>query len=399
MKTYSQSLEQLAATGHLRRLPEIVHQGRHIVSEGRAMVNLSSNDYLGLAARMDLRNQFLEELKQTDLPLSSSSSRLLTGNYASYTELEQLMADRFGREAVLLFNSGYHANTGILPALADKQTLILADRLVHASIIDGILLSGASFNRYKHADYEHLERLLASSASRYEQVIIVTESIFSMDGDIADLQRLAALKRTYPNVLLYVDEAHAIGVRGENGLGLAEEQNCIREIDLLVGTFGKALASMGAYVVCEKVIRDYLVNTMRPLIFSTALPPAQIAWTRFLFERLPDWTAERRQLAVASRLARACLQGKGGEISNSHIVPYLLGTNEACIQKAEELQREGFYCLPVRPPTVPKGTSRIRFSLTADVTAGEIGRLAGLIEEGKSENRAKAFLNKNKDEL
>lgn len=399
MKTYSQSLEQLAATGHLRRLPEIVHQGRHIVSEGRAMVNLSSNDYLGLAARMDLRNQFLEELKQTDLPLSSSSSRLLTGNYASYTELEQLMADRFGREAVLLFNSGYHANTGILPALADKQTLILADRLVHASIIDGILLSGASFNRYKHADYEHLERLLASSASRYEQVIIVTESIFSMDGDIADLQRLAALKRTYPNVLLYVDEAHAIGVRGENGLGLAEEQNCIREIDLLVGTFGKALASMGAYVVCEKVIRDYLVNTMRPLIFSTALPPAQIAWTCFLFERLPDWTAERRQLAVASRLARACLQGKGGEISNSHIVPYLLGTNEACIQKAEELQREGFYCLPVRPPTVPKGTSRIRFSLTADVTAEEIGRLAGLIEEGKSENRAKAFLNKNKDEL
>lgn len=386
MKTYSQSLEQLAATGHLRRLPEVVHHGRHIVSQGHSMVNLSSNDYLGLAGRRDLRDQFLEELKKTDLPLSSSSSRLLTGNYAVYTELEQLMASRFRREAVLLFNSGYHANTGILPALADKQTLILADRLVHASIIDGILLSGAPFNRYKHADYAHLERLLAAVAPRYEQVIIVTESIFSMDGDIADLQRLVALKRTYENVLLYVDEAHAIGVRGETGLGIAEEQNCIAEIDLLVGTFGKALASMGAYVVCGKVIRDYLVNTMRPLIFSTALPPAQIAWSRFLFERLPDYTAERRQLALASRRVRECLQGKGGEISHSHIVPYLLGTNEACMQKAEELQRKGFYCLPVRPPTVPKGTSRIRFSLTADVTSEEIERLTRLIDPQTSEN-------------
>lgn len=394
MKTYSQSLQQLAATGNLRQLPEVAHQGRYIISEGHSMINLSSNDYLGLASRRDLRDQFLEELKQTDLPLSSSSSRLLTGNYAAYTELEQLMAARFEREAVLLFNSGYHANTGILPALADKQTLILADRLVHASIIDGILLSGAPFNRYRHADYEHLEHLLASSASKYEQIIIVTESIFSMDGDIADLQRLAALKQTYKNVRLYVDEAHAIGVRGESGLGIAEEQNCIREIDLLVGTFGKALASMGAYVVCGKVIRDYLINTMRPLIFSTALPPAQIAWSRFLFERLPDWTPERRRLAAASRFIRECLEGKGGEISQSHIVPYLLGTNEACIQKAEELQRKGFYCLPVRPPTVPKGTSRIRFSLTADVTQEEIARLVRLIDPQKSEAIEKAFLNK-----
>lgn len=389
MKAYSQSLEWLAATGNLRRLPEVVHQGRYVVSEGRSMVNLSSNDYLGLANRMDLRDQFLEELKKTDLPLSSSSSRLLTGNFAAYRELEQLMAARFEREAVLLFNSGYHANTGILPALADKKTLILADRLVHASIIDGILLSGAPFNRYKHADYEQLERILASSASQYEQVIIVTESIFSMDGDIADLQRLVALKQTYKNVLLYVDEAHAIGVRGESGLGIAEEQDCIQEIDLLVGTFGKALASMGAYVVCGKVIRDYLVNTMRPLIFSTALPPAQIAWSRFLFERLPDWMAEREQLAVASRFVRECLQGRGGEISQSHIVPYLLGANEVCIQKAEELQRKGFYCLPVRPPTVPKGTSRLRLSLTADVTTEEVARLTRLIDLRESENYSK----------
>lgn len=381
MKDYHQLLARLAATGNLRRLPQVIHQGPSILSGEQLMLNLSSNDYLGLASRTDLRNQFLEELKETDWPLSSSSSRLLTGNYASYTDLERLMADRFEREAVLLFNSGYHANTGILPALADKQTLILADRLVHASIIDGILLSGCPFNRYKHADYDHLERLLASSASQYEQVIIVTESIFSMDGDVTDLRRLVDLKRSYANCLLYVDEAHAIGVRGETGLGIAEEQKCLQEIDLLVGTFGKALASMGAYVVCSEVIRDYLVNTMRPLIFSTALPPVQIAWTRFIFERLPDWKIERNRLAAGSRLVRESLKGKGGEISNSHIIPYLLGTNEACIQKAEELQRKGFYCLPVRPPTVPKGTSRIRFSLTAAVTPKAAGRLARLLSE------------------
>lgn len=379
MKEYSQLLTQIEGAGNLRRLPEVIHEGKYILSEGERMLNLSSNDYLGLANRKEWRDGFLEELKKSDLPLSSTSSRLLTGNYAVYTDLERLMASRFGREAVLLFNSGYHANTGILPALADKQTLIIADKWVHASLIDGILLSGSPFHRYKHNDLEQLERLLASSASQYEQVIIVTESLFSMDGDIADLRRLVEMKRKYKNVLLYVDEAHAIGVRGETGLGIAEEQGCLAEIDLLVGTFGKALASMGAYVACSRVIRDYLVNTMRPLIFSTALPPAQIAWTRFVFERLPELHAERQHLAVISRLLRECLKGKGGETSESHIIPYILGANDACICKAEELRRKGFYCLPVRPPTVPKGTSRIRFSLTAGITEKEIRDLIDAI--------------------
>lgn len=385
MKAYNRLLTQIENAGNLRRLPEVIHEGKYILSEGERMLNLSSNDYLGLASRKDWRDCFLEELKRSDIPLSSTSSRLLTGNYAVYTELEQLMASRFGREAVLLFNSGYHANTGILPALADKRTLIIADKWVHASLIDGMLLSGSPFQRYKHNDLEQLERLLAASAAQYEQVIIVTESLFSMDGDIADLRRLVEIKRRYDNVLLYVDEAHAIGVRGETGLGIAEEQGCLAEIDLLVGTFGKALASMGAYVACSQVIRDYLVNTMRPLIFSTALPPAQVAWTRFVFERLPELNAERNQLAVTSRLLRECLKGKGGEISESHIIPYILGANETCIRQAEELRRKGFYCLPVRPPTVPKGTSRIRFSLTAGITEKEVAHLIATIGQTQNE--------------
>ena len=375
MKDYTLILKQLNEAENLRSLPDIVHTGNRIERDGQVMLNLSSNDYLGLASRTDLREAFFEEWKEKDYPLSSSSSRLLTGNFTVYTELEQLMAERFNREAALLFNSGYHANTGILPALADKQTLILADKLVHASIIDGILLSGAPFQRYRHNDYNQLETLLKKNAGQYEQLFIVTESIFSMDGDVADLRRLVELKKSYPNVCLYVDEAHAIGVRGKNGLGIAEEQDCIREIDLLVGTFGKALASMGAYVVCSRTIREYLVNCMRPLIFSTALPPTQIAWTRFIFERLPEFSSLREELTLTSHLLSDALEGKGGEISESHIIPYIIGENNDCISKAEELQRKGFYCLPVRPPTVPKGTARIRFSLTADITTAQLTQL------------------------
>lgn len=376
MKDYNTLLNQLKETGNLRQLPDIFHKANRIEKEGQLMLNLSSNDYLGLASRHDLQSAFLEEWKEKQYPFSSSSSRLLTGNFTVYTELEQLLAQRFGREAAIVFNSGYHANIGILPALAaGPRTLILADRLVHASLIDGIRLSGTPFQRFRHNDYHHLHQLLNKFAAEYDQLFIVTESLFSMDGDTADLCRLVELKKSYPHILLYVDEAHAIGVRGRNGLGIAEEQGCLADIDLLVGTFGKALASMGAYVICNRTLREYLINTMRPLIFSTALPPFQIAWTRFIFERLPEFAPLRERLAQTSRMLAETLKGKGGEISQSHIVPYILGDNHACILQAEALQRKGFYCLPVRPPTVPKGTSRIRFSLTADVTEKDVKQL------------------------
>ena len=202
-----------------------------------------------------------------------------------------------------------------------------------------------------------------------------------MDGDVTDLPRLVDLKRHYPQLMLYVDEAHAIGVRGERGLGVAEECGCIGEIDLLVGTFGKALASMGAYVVCSEVILSYLINKMRPLIFSTALPPLQMAWTQFLWEQLPTWQSEREQLHRMSRQLAQALQGRGGEISESHIIPFLIGDSRDCIVQAEQLQRKGFYCLPVRPPTVPQGTSRIRFSLTAAIQPAEVERLIQAIQE------------------
>ena len=351
-----QELDALRARGNLRHLPRLEHDGRYVTPpDGRRMLNLSSNDYLGLAADTDLRREFLETLTpETFLP-TSSSSRLLTGNFRVYDELEDELARLFGTEAALVFNCGYHANTGILPAVADAQTLILADKLVHASLIDGIRLAAPA------------------RCIRYHRLIIVTESVFSMDGDRTDLRRLTALKHRYDNVLLYVDEAHAFGVFGPTGLGCAEEEGCTADIDFLVGTFGKACASAGAYVACSRTVREFLVNRMRPFIFTTALPPVSVAWTLFVVRRLASMDDRRRHVLHLGDLLRTRLAEEGYSTpSVSQIVPMIVGPSADTVLRAEALQRHGFYALPVRPPTVPEGTSRIRFSLTAALTEEEI---------------------------
>lgn len=379
MINYTTELLALKGNGNLRTLPKVSHQGKFIIEDKKKMLNLSSNDYLGLAIREDWRNEFMHSKEAASLPLSSSSSRLLTGNFKIYNALEKDIARAYKHESCLLFNSGYHANIGLLPALTDRRSLILADRLVHASIIDGIRLSGATFQRYKHNDLDHLEKLLDKSYRVYDRIFVVTESIFSMDGDVTDLKRLVLFKKKYKNIMLYVDEAHAVGIRGEKGLGIAEELDVIKDIDILVGTFGKALASMGAFVVCEKDIYDYLINAMRSFIFSTALPPFQVAWSHFIFNRLSLLNDERRQLRnVSTKLCKA-LDGKGGEISNSHIIPLIIGENAAAARASDQLRKGGFFCLPVRPPTVPKGTARIRFSLTATITERDISKLIQLL--------------------
>ena len=373
MDAFKQQLEQLSAKNQYRSIPDLVHQGRYITRENRKMLNMSSNDYLGLASNENLRQSFLQQYGDNFPSFTSSSSRLLTGNFPVYTDLEQLIAQRFQRESALLFNSGYHANLGILPALTTTKSLILADKLVHASMIDGIRLSQCEFFRYRHNDYEHLKSLLEKNAGKFDRTFIVTESVFSMDGDVADLNYLAQLKTQFPNTYLYVDEAHAIGVYGKNGLGIAEQANVIADIDLLVGTFGKALASMGAYVVCDQILKECLINQMRPLIFSTALPPFNVAWTHFIFERLPQFSKERTHLEQLSAFLRQEVEHRTQIMpSQTCIVPYILGKNDATLAKAKDLQEQGYYCLPIRPPTVPKDTSRIRLSLTADMTMDEV---------------------------
>lgn len=377
LETLEKELSLLKSKNNLRKLPDTHHREREVSVDGIHMLNLSSNDYLGLATDLGLRTEFLQSLTPDTFLPSASSSRLLTGNFDIYTRLEAQLSRLFGRESALVFNSGYHMNSGILPAVSDARTLILADKLVHASIIDGIRLSAAKCIRYRHNNYAQLEQLLTTHHLAYEKIIIVTESIFSMDGDEADLRRLVQLKKQYENVLLYVDEAHGVGVRGTHGLGCAEEQQCIADIDFLCGTFGKALASVGGYIVCSKVVRDYLVNKMRTLIFTTALPPVNPMWTSFILARLSEFGERRERLKHISLSLKEALQQRGYDCpSTSHILPMTIGDSGAAILKAEDLQRKGFYALPVRPPTVPEGTSRIRFSLTAAITEEEITQLA-----------------------
>lgn len=377
-----QELQQLKEHSNLRRLPEMIHDGRNVIVDGKRMLNLSSNDYLGLAADRVLREEFLNTLTPDTFMPTSSSSRLLTGNFSIYEELETELARLFGTETALIFNSGYHANTGILPVVSNAQTLILADKLVHASLIDGIRLSAAKCIRYRHNDLEQLARLLKEHHASYIRIIIVTESIFSMDGDQTDLNALVRLKQTYDNVLLYIDEAHAFGVQGKLGLGCAEETGCIGDIDFLVGTFGKAAASSGAYIVCRQVIREYLINRMRTLIFTTALPPLNIAWTLFMIRKMASMQKRREHLAHISQILRDALIAQGYECpSVSHIVPMIVGSSKDTILRAEYLQRHGFYALPVRPPTVPEGTSRIRFSLTAEIKEEEMEQLRNCLNE------------------
>lgn len=385
MDRYASQLETLAHNGNLRRLPEMEPQGLYLVRDGVSMLNLSSNDYLGLADNVALKSEFLQTLNPQTCRFSSTSSRLLTGNYPAYTRLEKRLAQLYGAESALVFNSGYHANSGILPAVTDNRSLILADKLVHASIVDGIGLSKARCIRYRHNNYEQLERLVAENADQYERIFIVTESIFSMDGDESDLPRLVTLKRQYPQVYLYLDEAHAFGVRGELGLGCAEEQGVVGDIDFLVGTFGKAAASMGAFVICSETMKQYLVNTMRPLIFTTALPPVNLEWTLFIVNKICNMQKRREHLAQIGRRVREALNPlNGGIVSSSHIIPYVLGESERAVEVALRLQHEGFYLLPVRPPTVPRGTSRLRISLNAECSDSDIDRLITTLQHIQS---------------
>ncbi len=358
------------------------HAGK-VESDGSTLVNLSSNDYLGLASNISLIEEFYAQRTEMNtmdrFAPGTASSRLLTGDVEISHQLEKLIAQLYGRDSALLFNSGYHTNIGIIPALFSKQDLILSDKLNHASIHDGMQICRADCKRFRHRDYHHLESLLEAHRDGYRRVVIVSESVFSMDGDCADLTRLVELKRRY-DCLLYLDEAHSIGLYGKKGLGLAEQEGCIDDIDLLVGTFGKACGSVGAFLVSSGDICDYLINRSRSLIFTTALPPVVLNWNYFVMNRLAGMGAERKHLQQISSGLRESFEKRGLQTGgNSNIIPVIIGAADKAVDGAKFLQTKGFYVLPVRPPTVPQGTSRFRLSLTADHHMEQLVLLPGLI--------------------
>ena len=366
--SYANELEELNKVGMLRSIPNINTDGKYIYENGEKYLNLSTNDYLGIFEREDIKSKFLDYVNNfpNKYPLlSSASSRLLTGNSNSYADLEKLLASKFGKESALLFNSGYHANNGIVPALTDKNSLIVADKLVHASIIDGIKLSGCKFERFKHNNVKHLAKILEKEHSNYQKIFIVTEGVFSMRGDSAPLREIVEIKNKYDNVLLYLDEAHSFGVLGNNGLGLADELNLIDSVDLYIATFGKAISSVGAFLVCNSIVRSYLINKMRPLIFSTALPSINIEWSKFIINELDSFNKDRENLKAISVKLKDALGIK--DTSNSNILSYVTGSAESAVALHNKLKAKGVYALPVRPPTVPEGESGIRISLTSAI--------------------------------
>lgn len=365
-------LDQLRESSNYRSFPSGV---------GGDTIDLTSNDYLGLALRDDLRDEFMAQYHSGKFPaLTSSASRLLASCQLEYREFESLLAEIYGREA-LVFNSGYHANTGIIQAIADKRTMVIADRLVHASIIDGIRLSGARFTRFPHNDFDRLERAIAAVPDDADRILIIVESVYSMDGDRADINRLIDIRRADGRVMLYVDEAHGIGVEGSAGLGLVAASKAPAEVDIVIGTLGKALASSGAFALTDDTVKQYLVNKARSLIFSTALPPACVAWSRFLFGKMMGMDAERATLRRhAERIADAIAAATGRRGVVSHIQPLVIGNAAATLQRSAELLREGVKVLPIRTPTVPPGSERLRFSLSAALTDADIGHACRCIK-------------------
>ncbi len=369
-----QELEVLKSKGQLRNIPEIqAKSDGKIVVDGYEYINYASNDYLGLSTKDELRKEFLANNNSL---LSSASARLLTGSSSEYKELEAAVIEIFHKEAALIFNTGYQCNLGVISALIGRGDAVFSDKLNHASIIDGMQLAQGDFYRYKHFDYDNLEKLLESKREQYKRALIVSESVFSMDGDVADIDKLIELKKKY-NCLLMIDEAHAFCAAGKTLAGISEGKN----IDIITATFGKAVGSFGAFCVSSADIISYLINKARSFIFSTSIPPFNIAWSNWLLTEKREYLISQKQkLEHLTSAVHNLLDSKGIKTpSESQIIPIIIGSNVETLKLSEKLRTEGYYIPAIRPPTVPEGTSRLRISLTADCKLEDFARLLDII--------------------
>lgn len=371
MQKIKEELKLLEVNGQYRKIPSIQTKSDvKLIIDGVEYINFASNDYLGISTKKELKDEFLA---QNHSLMSSASARLLTGSSSEYTELESTVAKLFNKEKCLIFNTGYQCNLGVISTLCQKGDIVFSDKLNHASIIDGMRLAEGDFIRYKHLDYEHLEKLLENKRKSYNRAIIISESVFSMDGDIADIDKLVELKNKY-NCLLMIDEAHAFCACGESLSGISAG----KDVDIITATFGKAVGSFGAFCVANNDIINYLINKTRSFIFSTSIPPINIAWTNWLLTEKKDYLeSQKTKLINISNHAKQIFNTS----SNSHIIPITIGSNDDTLMIAEKLRSEGYYIPAIRPPTVPEGTSRLRLSLTADSKKEDIETVFKIIHE------------------
>jgi 8-amino-7-oxononanoate synthase len=352
-----------------------------------AGVNLCSNDYLGLAGHPGLKQTVIETMVKADR-IGGTGSRLLSGHAAVWNELEEEFAAFAGSEAALYFGSGYAANLGLLTSLANKHDVIFSDALNHASIIDGIRLSDARKIIYPHRDLNALESALQENQSKSGRKWIVTETVFSMDGDVAPLDAIVALAEKYAASVI-VDEAHATAVHGRQGRGIAAQHLTDGRVLAAMHTCGKALASAGAFVCGSTVLREHLINHARTFIFSTAMPPYMAEQIRAVLRLAAGMDIERAELISRSQGFAKSLRHDGWETlaTTTQIVPAVIGPNDAAVAAAEFLQRAGFAVRAIRPPTVPQGTARLRVSVTHKISAAELERLAAVLHTWRADSR------------
>lgn len=347
----------------LRVVQEVLPEG-WITMEGRRLLNLSSNNYLGLANSRLLREEAGEWLQR--FGASASASRLIVGNLSLHQTVEEKIAAFQGAEAAILYNTGYMANVGVISALMNKGDFILSDKLNHASIVDGIMLSGAEFRRYPHGDLNKLEDLLQKGSARNKK-LIVTDSVFSVDGDIAPLKEIVELKERFGAILM-IDEAHGGGVFGENRRGVAEMLGVEEGVEVHMGTFSKAFGSYGAYVCGSMKLVEYLVNRSRPFIYSTSLPPAVLGANLAAIRVVAETPELSRKVLENAAYLRQNLNRLGFNTlaSASQIIPLLVGDNRKAVEFASLLFKKGVMAVAIRPPTVPPKTARLRLSVTAE---------------------------------
>lgn len=375
---WRQCLGGLEQAGRLRRLRLAGRAADGALEiDGRPLLDFSSNDYMGLSRHPALIERAREFAGRWGA--GSGASRLVCGNLFPFADVEAKLAHGKKAEAALVFVSGFQANSSILPALFDvkvlgAEPLVYSDRLNHASLIQGCLAAGVRQIRFRHNDLEHLDSLLVQRKDEARPRFIVTESVFSMDGDRADVAGLKSLAERY-GAFLYLDEAHATGVLGEGGFGLGKGMagpGC-----LVMGTFSKALGGFGAYAACTKTLRDYLINRCPGLIYATALPPAVLGAMDAALDLVPTLEGERARLAAMAERFRIAMAAAGLDTgaSSTQIVPVMLGAEERALGVARALEEEGLLGVAIRPPTVPPGSSRIRFAFSARHRDQDIDRL------------------------
>lgn len=395
-------LDELKGSNMYRRITQIEHNGKYISRpDGNRLLNLASNDYLGLLDNKEYNQKFWDTYMLPDkVFFGSGSSRLLTGDCSTARELEQKAEELFTLAAeneecvtsketakrdfgALVFNSGYHANTGIIGAVGTlNDTIFIADRLVHASIIDGLRLSGKRFGRYRHNDTAHLQKLVEDAITDgYKNIVVITEAVFSMDGDTAPLDELVKIKHNHPNVILYVDEAHSFGLYGKTGLGLCEHCSVIQDVDIIVAPLGKAASSVGALAVVDSCLKEFLINKMRTLIFSTALPQVNYARISFFLSNLQNIEDEREHLQSIIRQFQTALGLPASRTVETAIIPYKADSAEQAVELQKLLERNGILAPAIRPPTVPPNGSRLRLSITAAMNAWELERVAEILKK------------------